>query len=506
MSSIIILGFGPQDKIPRFAGETKYGAGPISAGSIPITLLLVGLKADGAGTMTEDTDVLDVFSSDEADTYAGAGGELATMARAALQVPGIRVKIAAPSPANGAAAAEATITIAGTWTTGGQWAYRIAGEPVSDGIAASDTPTTVATAIAAKVNSKAYLGASATSAAGVVTLTWKTSGVRGNKALLFQDASQLPSGCTSTLAGGTEVTGGGVPFASGSGTEDVSTLLTTLYPGRYHRMAAAQTDATNAGRWKSQLIAKAGPLEGRMEHAVGAMNGTLVAAQSIAKTTLNEHRYQIVWQLNGESHPSVVAAAMAAIRVQHEQATPNSKYDDVILPGVAPQSQRADWANNATLQAALESGLTPLITDEGDLTTARVCRAITTHCLNGTDPDFRTFDVADAVVPDYCRDAARLLYLTDFLPNNPYVRDNPSAEERDPPAGVATPLRWNQEVIALGRELVAQNILERVGTATDDTPYSEYDRTAKRIMTAWPVVRLPHQHQLGVSVRQQNAA
>ncbi len=53
--AITILGFASTDKVPGFVGETVYGAGAISLGSIPIKLLCVGgISTDG--DLTPDTE------------------------------------------------------------------------------------------------------------------------------------------------------------------------------------------------------------------------------------------------------------------------------------------------------------------------------------------------------------------------------------------------------------------------------------------------------------------
>src|SRR5688572_10778124 len=87
MGTIIITGFSDSDKVPGFYGQTKFGAGPINAGSQTLTLLLVGLKTS-AGTAVADQDIVEIFSGDDADTYFGQGSELARGCRMALKQSG----------------------------------------------------------------------------------------------------------------------------------------------------------------------------------------------------------------------------------------------------------------------------------------------------------------------------------------------------------------------------------------------------------------------------------
>lgn len=497
--TIIIQGFSSTDKVPGFIGETVYGAGPLSIGSIPLKCLCVGLSD---GDLAADSTPVQILSTTDADTQAGAGTELNRMLRKALLVPGVQLYAATPTPANTPAAAEATITFATTATSAGVFTYYVGGDAVSVGVASGDVVGTIATNAAAAFNARSDLAVSATAALGVVTLTVKSEGARGNFYILSQDTSAAPTGTTSTIAGGSSVTGGGVYFDGGSGTEDLTNLLAALYPGQWDRIAFAQNDTTNAAKIKAQLVTKAGPLEGRLEHACVSTNGTLANAATLAQSTYNAERVQVLWCKYGESHPSEVAAAMASLRTATEQSAPNAAYDGVALAGIAPMRNAADWPTRATQQTALNEGVTPLTTIAGDSTTVRVVRSITTKCLNGSDPDYRTLDTADAYVPDYVRNVLRLAWTTDYLPSNPYVGPNPSAVEPDPPAGVATPQRWNSYMTSTLQGLVAANVLQSVGTNAYDTPVSEYDATAKRIMSAVPVIRRANNHQTGVSVRQ----
>lgn len=483
-------------KVPGFFGETVYRAGAISAADIPLKLLVVGTKLS-TGTATANADVDNIFSEDDADTKYGAGSQIARMCYAALRIPGVQLQGAAVAEAGGAAAGTATITIAGTWSSGGTFLYRIDGTLVTGSIASTDSATDVAVSIVNAVNGNSHLPTTAANVAGVVTLTRKSKGATGNQGILYQDKSQLPSGMTSTLAGGTAVTGDGLHFTSGSGTEDVTTLLAVLKPGTYARVAFAQNDATNAALWEAHFNFKAGVLEGRLEHGLTAVNGTLSAANSLATVTLNAERVQLLWLLNSESHPSEVAAVFGAIRTVTEQSDPSADYDGKVLPGVAPQAARADWATLATQISALDNGITPIVTTANQ--EVQVVRSIVTHCLNGATPDYRILDTYQAVTPDYMRNDVALYWTTVFRPQNPKVNSDPAPEERDRPSGVATPSSWTAAIVSRLR-LAEDNLF--VTNVDTNMPFSEFDPVAKRIMSVVPVVPSFANHQVGVSVRQ----
>jgi phage tail sheath gpL-like len=498
----VILELSPTDKKPGFYGKTLYGVGAISLASIPKVLLLVGLKADTGGSLSPDTKVVDCFSEADADAYAAPGSELARMAYAALQIPGVQLKLATPSLPTGATAATATITLNGTWTAGGEWRLRIGGVYLSSGVSYTDTPQTLANSIAAAISNQPKLPVRATAAAGqggafTVTLTVKSPGFRGNDTILWAETTALPTGASVKIAGGAPVGNGGVRFQGGAGTEDITALLSTLVAGHYDRIAAAQRDAVNLSRWRTQLDMKAGPLVGRMEHAIFATSTTFAAATTLAQTSLNDQRAQLLWMLDGETAPAEIAAVFAAARLQAEATNPNVGYDNFVLPGVAPQTDDAAIPNRPTEVAALDVGLTPVTTSKDQ---ARIVRSITTRSLTDTgDPDDRTLDTSEAVVPDAVRDDIRLYWTTQYVVQNPYVRDDPAPEEPSPPAGVATPSLWNAQLLAKLRSYEKARWICKVN---QNPPQSAMNPNAPRIVSFVPTVVQPLNHQVEVTVAQ----
>ena len=275
MPLISIPGLSTSTKLPGFYGETKLAAGRISAASIPRRLLLVGRKTSG-GAMTADSTPVRVLSEDEADTQAGAGSPLAQMAYGAFRVPGIEVWLGAQSDGGSPAAATATITIAGSWTTTGTLIYRVSGRAVSVTVGASMTVTNVAAAIVAAINADTKMPVTAANSSGVVTLTTNGTSVLETWHALFEDTTNAPSGLTSTLAGGTSMSGGGVRFTGGAGSQSPATLITACAAMRFDRIAVeggnATLDATNWALWEAAVDAKA-----QVDAAIGFVDVALAA-------------------------------------------------------------------------------------------------------------------------------------------------------------------------------------------------------------------------------------
>lgn len=507
-----IVGFSSSNKRPGYYGETKYGAGAISAASVPLVLLLSGLKLSG-GSATANQDIVTILSADDADAYFGAGSELARMCYAALLQDGVTIKAGAIPEAGGAASATLTITIAGSWTAGGTLSYRINGETITQSTGAADTLANVVTNLTATLNNNARrpYSASGNTSSGVITITIRNKTVRGNQYIVFQDTSKIASGMTSVLGGGTPVTGGGVPFSGGSGADSCATFLTLLTSTLYDRIVCSENDSTNLGVWNTQLSSNAAPEPGLTEHFITAVNGSLSAATALA-TALNMERMQLMWYLNCETAPWEMSSYFAAVRSATEQTDPCAAYDDLLLVNVAPQSQVADFPNDATLQSALNNGVTPVYTKNGQ---ALLCRSITTHSLNGSTPDYRTIDTSDAYVPDFVRNDIGLMWNTEFKPANPRVADDPPASARPLPSGVGTPSNWNATVTKKLRNYengilsnssspTAQTVPPIISDVDDNLPESSYSTSQRAIIGVIPVVPAANQHAIGVSVRNVN--
>lgn len=296
------------------------------------------------------------------------------------------------------------------------------------------------------------------------------------------------------------MTGGGTFFSGGTGVDSVTTLLgTVITTPQYDRIAPAQNDAVNAEAWHTFVNNQAAPLTGLLEHLVFATNSSFSAATTLAQTDLNAERAQLLWQVNGETIPSFVAAVFAANRCATEQADPDAAYDSYVLPGVAPQTQRADWPSTNTLIAALNDGITPVTTNESRQ--AYVVRSITTHSQDAFgNPQYTTLDTSDAVVPDYVRTTLRLYWTLVIKPANKRNGPDPGPTQRTAPAGMITPKQWTRFATQQLNILAAAPNLFITDVAGNPV-YSEWDDAAKRIMSVVPVVPAANTHQVGVSIR-----
>jgi phage tail sheath gpL-like len=434
------------------------------------------------------------------------------MAYQALREPNVQLYIACPTPAGGAVAATATITIVSTppHAATGEWRYRIAGETVSGAISTTAVQNDIATAIAAAINARTDLPVTAAAVANAVTLTVKGAGIRGNQHILFQDTSLLPSTITSTLGGGgASVTGGGIRFNNGAGTESVSTLLANISAKEYGRIAFAQNDTTNLPLIETWLYEQAEWDTDILQHGIVGLNTTLSDATTLATVTLNAERVQLVAQRNGESHPSEMAARVAAAACALEQIDPaaSSQYNGYVLTGIAPQTQDADRWLMSQQDTLLNNGVTPITTnDNGE---SVIVRSITTKCLTSGVPDYRTLGTERARAPDFIRRQIQLQAIS-FMEQNPRVQDDPPQGARPPNPGIAFPKLWADVLkkLALDLEAGAANVVSSglpvITDVANNMPFAQFDPIASRIMFVFPAEIANGNHQMGGQVRQTN--
>lgn len=493
---LVIVGLTSDDKVPGAYAETLFGQGKLSIGAQPQKMLVCGNML-GSGAVP-DVDVKNAIDEAGAATLWGGRSELTAMARAALQNPGVLLYGAAVTVAGTAATLE--LTLVGTATSAGEILLRFGGRTFRTAIASGDTITVAGDNIEADILADADLYCTPVNAVGVITFSVASNGIRGNQHLAALDVSNMPTGMTASFtAGGTAKSLGRRFFGSGATADDVTALLAVLFPGTYDYQAWAESDAVNAGLVVAQANTKAGPLEGRLEHVGFAGNGALAATITIAQG-LNEQRACYLWMENSEWHPSRLAASVMGFRSTVEGSQPNTNWDNVKLKGSPqPQADEAEIPAHASLKSALNNSVSPLATTPtGEVA---IVRGITTHSLNGTDPDYRTLDWAAAIVPDRVRKEIVSDWVNEYVIANPFVGPDVAESAAVPQQGLATPRWWNSRVEGKLRRWATSdfNWLTEIDT---HLPESDYDSDAERIMTAVPVKVLAQQHQIGISVRQ----
>jgi phage tail sheath gpL-like len=333
-------------------------------------------------------------------------------------------------------------------------------------------------------------------------LTSATTGASGTvqvkAASTADDEMGFDNAVHSGTTGGSSLASGGVYFSGGAGTENVATLMTNTFSEEFYTQSSSIRDATNLGRFETQIDAKLGPLEGRLECFVGGLVGTLSAAGSIAQSTLNDSSFQMLWMEEAETPAEEFAAGVAALRHLAESASnamdPNQRYDDVYLDWVQPQEAESKRPSRATIVSALNQGLTPLATRNGRV---YMIRAVTTRTLTDDNTaDDGTIDVGTDRTSKRYREELRDT-LRQHRADHRYL-DNDPAEGEEPTVGKDTtfPKRAADVIKSLNVRLSDRGWLSQISLPENQPRCAlNPDSSTPRLIVYAPHVPRPLFHQ-----------
>jgi phage tail sheath gpL-like len=211
--------------------------------------LLVGTKLTTGASAAIDIPI-PIASQAQADAAFGKGSELARMFKAFFANSWSQETWGLPVTDVGTAATH-TITVTGAIVDAGTYHLYVGGTKVPVQLSTTDnTPTLVATKIAAAINANTDLPATAVAAAGVVTLTSKWKGVTGGD-LKLQDCYYGPTGG--------EVNPPGLMFAyaqnvvAGTGVPDFANALANLGETPVEFVALPYTDSNTLMQWETEF-------------------------------------------------------------------------------------------------------------------------------------------------------------------------------------------------------------------------------------------------------------
>lgn len=231
--------------LPQTLVEVRALRGAGTVVGYPTSALILGVMNDGApgapGLPFRVTRLADVTAR------AGAGSPAEDMARdflAANQSTELWMVLLA-QPGSGTAAV-ATITLSGSVGAAGTVATYINDRRAAVNVTTSDTPASIAAALAAAANAVTGGPMTATASGAVVTLTAKSKGTLGNAIPVQQNLAQddvTPSGLTVTIA---------AP-SGGAGAVDVTAALNAIASTWFAYLVLPVTDATNLALVTAEL-------------------------------------------------------------------------------------------------------------------------------------------------------------------------------------------------------------------------------------------------------------
>jgi phage tail sheath gpL-like len=214
--------------------------------------LLVGLMNQSGSGIIKGSGAVNVpvpiASKAQADAAFGQGSHLAMMFNTYFANNWANETWGLPL-AEGTTAATGTITITGAPSAAGTYDLYIAGINVSVGIGATDSISTVATNVAAAINSNADLPVTAVAGPSAVTLTSKFKGTVGNDINLSDNyygnigGEFMPAGLTVTYT----------PMASGAGDPTHTTAISNLGENETDYVCMPFTDQASLTAWENEF-------------------------------------------------------------------------------------------------------------------------------------------------------------------------------------------------------------------------------------------------------------
>lgn len=434
--SITVPGFSASSKLPGIFLAVILGGPGTSAGIAPMKALILGNKITSAitaasptlsvaaGTQADATPVL-LTSADDAATKYGRGSEMHRMARAFFaQYPDGTLYGASVAEAGSAA------TVVLTFATTASAAYTVrlycCDEVIEVAVASGATVTTIASAVAAAICAKPDLPYTAQNSSGVVTITAKHPGPRGNTLVVAASfvsstgaETVITTSSTSSGAGTTGIfsstgtLGSEITLSGGSTQDSFAAAITAIAPVRYDRIIGACIDATNIGRLATAMASQAAVSVQKRQQTIVASVDTLANCTTVA-TGVNSDRVQVAWHYASRLPACDVAATVAAARMNGDSAAggrlageasdPAANLDGLELTTLAAQNAVADRPTTTDLNSALANGITPLAPSANRPGRTILVRSITSHSLTGGVPNYSVLDTTNVTATDYGAD------------------------------------------------------------------------------------------------------
>ena len=363
---------------PGVQVETDLESGNSALPGNVKSILLIGMKL-AAGTAS-DNKVYRATSEKNARDLWGQGSELAAMVAAVLDVnSGIPVWGISYPEGTTPTAGKGIITLATNATANGTLTVWIAGRRIQVGVAKSETPTTVGDRLKDEINNlHKDLPCTAANVAGVVTITAVTKALHTNS--IRYRSEMTPSIGMTAVDTGAAFTGG---LVEGNPT----TALAATEGQRFHYVVSNTDDSTTNAIVETHAIDQSEPEVAKWMHAVSALAGTLSAATTEA-TARDALRYVLLWLENNDV-PVWECAARCAAKMA-AKINRNESLDWETVKGIPAPYDKANWPNEADIEAALGGGVSPLRPlDNGDVEIVRVVHT------DATSPAYRDFAITE---------------------------------------------------------------------------------------------------------------
>lgn len=291
-------------RVPLFYAEFDNSRAVQGGATQEYRTLMIGNRLS-TGTKAA-LDLQRITSAEQAAEYFGAGSVLADMAASFLEINKIHPLFCiALDDSLAGVKATGKITFGGSPTKAGTASFMIGGRNIKIGVALTDTPTTLATALAAAIqaDSLCVVNAATNANPGEVDITAKNKGEFGNEIDLrhsYFDGEALPAGVTVAVTA----------MSGGTGNPDVDTVWPVIGEDQYILMVTPYLDAQSLGKMETELAERFGPLKQNDGYAIYGKRGTFGTLTTFGDT--RNSQFTTVMGIRGPSNPWAWASALAA--------------------------------------------------------------------------------------------------------------------------------------------------------------------------------------------------
>jgi phage tail sheath gpL-like len=494
-AEIVVTGLAANDPVPGVYQEINFAQGNSSGFEGERVALIIGNKTT-AGSATTNTvlygpdTVVPMQTEPDVISVFGAGSPVHRMFRRFVKVNQVTKLYAICVPESAGAQATGTITLTNTATAGGSLRIYVGDEFVDTAIATGDTPTVIATAAVLNVNAQTHWPVTASNASGVITLTHKTRGPRGNWTR-FQAIVMTAAGATIATASSAATDA----FMTGGTTADSNaTALTTIFSHYFYYIISEAEDATQVGALLSQVNNQAQALTGTRQRVFSGSVDTLASTTTLA-TGFNGARAELEWHKAAPWVPGEIAANNAAIYALFENTgtKPRNNYsgfgkdEKTKAFWFVPPSRDATAApTRLDVKSALNNGITPIGVNTNGST--YLVKRVTTRSLNGSTVDYRIRDAHKVTIMDFLADAAQSKLANQFSGKD--LADDPPKGARPPGPDTLTPLILRGALLRLVDDFDENGMLQHVEDTKMALQIVRSTAQPTRItarLKAWPV-------------------
>lgn len=416
---------------------------------MPNRILIIAQKL-AAGSAAADVPFMATRLAD-VQAACGRGSHAALMFEASQGVTDTVETTIIPLADNGAGvAASGSIAITGAPTEAGLLNLYIGGVLVQAAVAVTDTPTTIAAALAAAINANPDLPVTAAAAVGTVTVTARNKGTLGNDIDLrlnyYPQSQKTPAGLNVAINA----------MANGAGDPSIATAIANLGETQYNTILIGLSDGTTLQLLETELTSRWGPLKQNDGRAHTAVRGTVGTLNTWANARNSEH--VIAWSVEQGGSPMPVwkhAAVWGTICAFYLGGIdPARPVQTLVGPGLLPATQEKRFTR-AERNNLLSYGLATYIADAGG--NLMVERAVTTYTQNAggfVDPSYR--DAETMYTLSYLRYSVRARIAQKF-PRYKLANDGTNFA---PGQAIVTPRTIRGELIALFRDWEEVGLVE----------------------------------------------